>query len=247
MRYGDHPDHVADVWLPAAPPPGPIVLFLHGGFWRAEYDRSHVGPLAEALAGEGFIVALAEFRRTGAPGGGWPGTFDDVAAAIGVVPGLVAERAGIPATGALLAGHSAGGHLALWGAAHAPAGQVCGVVALAPVADLHAGYALDLDGGAVAALMGGAPDEVADRYAAADPMRLVPLRVPVTVVHGARDRQVPVDFSRGFASAAVAAGDDVSLHELPDVDHFAVIDPKSLAWAVVVSAVRGTWQRCARV
>ena len=71
--------------------PAPLVIFLHGGFWRAAYGRAHTGPLAESLAADGYAVCAPEFRRTGQPGGGWPGTFDDIAAAVDTLPGLVAE------------------------------------------------------------------------------------------------------------------------------------------------------------
>jgi acetyl esterase/lipase len=81
VRYGDGPDHVADVWIPSHDRPVPTVLLLHGGFWRHEWDRVHLRPMAAALAASGYVVATPEYRRTGAPGGGWPGTFDDVRAA----------------------------------------------------------------------------------------------------------------------------------------------------------------------
>ncbi len=90
VAYGPHPDQIVDFY---APPPaavtaraarcGPVVL-LHGGFWRAAYDRRHLSPLAAELARQGLLVALAEYRRVGA-GGGAPRTFEDVAAAIGTV------------------------------------------------------------------------------------------------------------------------------------------------------------------
>jgi len=95
------------------------VVFLHGGFWRSTHDRAHTGPMGTALAAAGYAVCVPEFRRTGQPGGGWPGTFDDVATAVDRVPALVREAAGtgVIADGpVLLAGHSAGGHLALWAA-----------------------------------------------------------------------------------------------------------------------------------
>src|SRR5215831_15665063 len=124
IRYGAGPEHVADVRLPqrrteAAVRSAPLVIFLHGGFWRVAYDRSHTGPMAAALAAAGYAVCVPEFRRTGQPGGGWPGTFDDVATAVDRSPALVREAAGpaVIADGpALLSGHSAGGHLALWAA-----------------------------------------------------------------------------------------------------------------------------------
>ena len=97
----------------------PLVLFLHGGFWRAAYDRAHTGPLAEALADSGFVVCTPEYRKVGQAGGGWPGTFEDVAAAVEVLPRLVAGATDGLTDGSrvILAGHSAGGHLALWAAA----------------------------------------------------------------------------------------------------------------------------------
>ena len=128
VRYGDGPDQVADVYLPAGATHrnwtgerAPLAIFLHGGFWRAEYGREHTGPLAEALADAGFVVCAPEYRRSGQPGGGWPGTFDDVATAADRLPRLVAKAThGLvdpdPAW-TILAGHSAGGHLALWAAA----------------------------------------------------------------------------------------------------------------------------------
>jgi acetyl esterase/lipase len=234
LRYGSLPDQVIDVRLPPAPAGAPLMIFLHGGFWRQEYDRTHTGPLAQTLAGAGLVVATPEYRRTGGAGG-WPAPFDDVAAAVRETPGLL-RSAGVGfAPGIILAGHSAGGHLALW-AAPESVEPVAGVVALAPVADLALAYELDLDRGAVAALVGGGPDEVPDRYAAADPVRRVPLGVRVEIVHGRRDRVVPVTLSRRLAETARLAGDIVGLDE-PDCDHFAVIDPDSSAWSRVVAAI----------
>lgn len=120
IRYGPGPDQIADLRLRHGRIGVPLVMFLHGGFWRAEYDRTHTGPLATALAEAGFAVCVPEFRRIGQPGGGWPGTFDDVCAAVDRLPALVADAVGegvVRADRVLLAGHSAGGHLALWVAA----------------------------------------------------------------------------------------------------------------------------------
>ena len=253
MAYGAHEDQVADVWLPHAmrrPANGtgtegsPLVLFLHGGFWRQVWDRAHTGPLAAALAGLGYAVATVEYRRTGGSGGGWPGTFEDVSAAVRTVPELLASDTGVNPARVVVAGHSAGGHLALWAAAglagdgRAPRG----VVALAPVADLRAAYDLDLDRGAVAALLGAGPEVAPDRYALADPMSLVPMGARLLLVHGARDLLVPPDLSQRFVTAARAAGDDVSLAVLPDVDHFDLIDPESPAWPAVVHAFHAVEQ-----
>jgi len=235
---------------PAAAHPAPLVVFLHGGFWRAAFDRTHTGPLATALAAAGFAVCVPEFRRTGQRGGGWPGTFDDVAAAVDALPALVRDAAGagrVSDEPALLAGHSAGGHLALWAAgrhrlppevswrATGPRGR--GVVALAAVSDMAACHALGLGGGAAAALLGGSPGRHPDRYRVADPVTLLPLGRPVRLVHGSADDRVPCAMSRDFAVRARAAGDDAVLDELPGAGHFDVIDPLSPWWPRVVGAL----------
>ena len=119
VGYGPRPDHLADVRLPPTGGPAPLLVVVHGGFWSAEWDRAHAGPQSEGLAEAGFVVATVEYHRAGMPGGGWPGTFDDLAAVADHVPGLVAAAAPgrVAADVApVLVGHSAGGHLALWAA-----------------------------------------------------------------------------------------------------------------------------------
>jgi acetyl esterase/lipase len=255
LTYGPGPEHVADVRLPPRAvglPPAQLVIFLHGGFWRAAYDRTHTGPLATALAAEGFAVCVPEFRRTGQRGGGWPGTFDDVATAVDVLPALVREAAGrdmISDRPALLGGHSAGGHLALWAASRhrlppeaswrTPPGQARGVVALAAVSDLAACHALGLGQGAARALLGGGPGRHPGRYRLADPMQLLPVGCRVRLVHGSADDRVPCGMSRDYLAQARAAGDDAALDELPGAGHFDVIDPLSPWWPRVQAAFAG--------
>jgi len=275
LRYGPGPDQVADLRLPpglgmdAAGRAPVLVLLLHGGFWRAAYDRTHLGPLASALAAESFAVCTPEFRRTGQPGGGWPGTFDDVALAVDRLPGLVQAvlPGGAEVGGVVLAGHSAGGHLALWSAGrhrlgpdspwHLDSGAgiagsaggafgagggsgagVAGVVALAPVSDLAACYRAGLDHDAAGDLLGGGPAEQPGRYAATDPAQLIPLGVPVRIVHGTADDRVPFTMSQSFAAQDRAVGDCVQLDELAGGGHFDVIDPLSAAWPVVLATFR---------
>src|SRR5579859_7261974 len=118
LRYGDDASQVADVHLPSLEVVAKFgidgcalfCVFLHGGFWRVQYDRKHTAPLAEALADAGFAVCAPEYRRTGQRGGGWPGTFDDVAMAVDRLPGLVDAAVGglIDPSRVVLAGHSAG-------------------------------------------------------------------------------------------------------------------------------------------
>jgi acetyl esterase/lipase len=245
---------VTGLRLPPGDGPGlaPLVILLHGGFWRSAIDVRHIGPLACALAAAGFAVATQEYRRTGQAGGGWPGTFDDIALAVDALPGRVAAAAGggrVDTGRVVVAGHSAGGHLALWTAGRARlaagdrwhragAGAIAGVVSLAGVCDLAACYRLGLDDGAAGDLMGGGPDDVPGRYAAGDPMGLVPTGMRAWLVHGTVDERVPDSFSRAYADRARAAGDEVTLELLPGTGHFEVIDPLSAAWPAVLRAVR---------
>jgi acetyl esterase/lipase len=234
VRYGEDPDQIADLRLPApGHAPRPLVIVIHGGFWRAEWDRAHTGPLAADLAARGYPVAQLEYRRTGRPGGGWPGTFADIVAGVTSLPSL----AGRNSTPPILLGHSAGGHLALWYAVAGPT-PVLGVVALAPVADLAEAHRLDLDRGAVAALLGGGPADVPDRYAEADPAVRTPPTARSVIIHGTLDRHVPIQISRRYVTGARAAGGDVTLVELPEAEHFAPIDPQSSAWPAVTSALQ---------
>ncbi|MFE0460982.1 alpha/beta hydrolase family protein [Kitasatospora sp. NPDC058965] len=243
LRYGGHPDQVVDLRLPPGPGPAPLLVLLHGGFWQPAYDRRHTGPLAAALAAAGLLVAVPEYRRSG-----WPDTFDDVAAALDLLAGPLPH----PVTGrTVLAGHSAGGQLALWAAGRRrlPAGSPWrtervpdAVLVLAGCSCLDLCDAWRLGDDAVHDLLGGPADRVPERYALADPAALLPLGVPVTLVHGDRDEQVPLAMSRAFAARARAAGDPVALVEPPGTDHFQLIDPLAPVWPTV----RGLFTAAAR-
>lgn len=256
LRYGPEADHLGEVWWPVPTrsgrlgrPPA-LLLLLHGGFWQQEWDRVHIRPMAAALADVGYLVGSVEYRRLGLPGGGWPGTFDDISAAVDQLPVMITAAAAEQTrpSGLVLVGHSAGGHLALWAAArhrlpaearwHRERTTVRGVVALAPVSALARADREDLGEGAVAELLGGHVADVPDRYAAADPDALAPSGVRTVVVHGERDRQVPIAHSRSYVQHARATGDDITLVELPGTEHFALIDPLSPAWPTVRDAVR---------
>lgn len=239
------PEHVADVVAPGQGAGLPLVVVIHGGFWRAAYDRGHTAAQCVALARAGYVVAALEYRRVGA-GGGWPVTFGDVAAGLDALPALLGEL--IDPARVVLMGHSAGGHLALWAAGRhrLPVGApghrarpmaVRGVLCLAGVADLGWAVRADLGAGAVVDLLGATPGrDPEQRFAATDPVRLLPTGIPAICVHGAQDDTVPVACAAAYVGAAQAVGDPASLRELPGVGHMEVIDPGSAAWPHVLRA-----------
>ncbi|MER5714393.1 alpha/beta hydrolase [Streptomyces sp. NPDC002132] len=261
--YGDHPDQVIDFYAPregSAPTDTvPLIVVLHGGAWRAPYDRRHITPFAAYLAERGFAVANVEYRRgqeqspaqepTPAPiAGRWPHTFDDVAAALDALPALAREA--LPQADprrTVLTGHSAGGHLALWAAARhvlpadapwrtgGPA-PLRGVVALAPIADFEVAGKLDVCGNAARQLLGG-DEHFTERQPYADPALLLPTGIATTLVQGRTDLVVPQAVAESYADAAAKAGEMVGLTLLEDVGHFPLIDPLADACAVVAEEI----------
>src|SRR4051794_15528291 len=232
LRYADHPDGIVDVFVPSSSPIG-TVLWLHGGFWRAEWDRMHARVAADDLRRRGLLVALPEYRRTGARGaraGGWPATFEDVRTVARRLPELLAEH-DVVERGFMVAGHSAGGHLALWLASEAL--PIQRVVAIAPIGDLRDGFERRLGGGAVRALMGGVAQRQGDAYDAADPaVRLHhPPACDVVILHGTEDDVVPVANNEWARTLP-----HVDLRPLP-TDHDELVDPAQPIWREVVQAL----------
>jgi acetyl esterase/lipase len=232
VRYAAHDDGLVDVHLPVpGAGPAPLVVLLHGGFWKQAYDRVHTRAVAAALATAGFVVATPEYRRVGGEGG-WPATAQDVEAAVATLPALL-EGLGVATTGLTVIGHSAGGHLALWLANQDhPVDRVVGV---APVGDLRSAARERLGDGATQALLGGEPEEVPERYDEADPLTRLARRpeCEVVVVHGSVDDIVPLSNSRSL----VAARSFVDLRVVEGADHFDVMNPTSSAWSAVLAAV----------
>jgi acetyl esterase/lipase len=240
-RYGPYPDQFLEVALPSASgTPAPVAVILHGGFWRVAYGVELARPLAADLAAAGWASVAVEYRRVGA-GGGWPTTLEDVAAALDSLPGLpVADR--LDLADLTVVGHSAGGHLAAWAAGRAllppgapgaaPRVRVTAAVLQAGVLDLADADRQGLGDGAVKAFLGGSPEQLPARLAAADPVRLLPTGVRVLCVHGADDDVVPVRQSERYAAAARAAGDRVDVRVVPG-DHMVLIEPGARPWREV--------------
>ncbi len=243
IEVGSDPAQAGDLHRPDADHP-PVVCLLHGGFWSMPYGRGPLTPLADDLARRGIAAWNLSYRRLGAPGGGWPGTFSDVAAGVDHLAMLSAAGANLDLSRVAVIGHSAGGHLALWVAGRprasgepsgAPRVRIAAACGLAPISDLTQAHALGLGRGVVGALLGGSPREVPARYAAASPTALLPLGIPQLLVHGTADDEVPVDMTRGYVRQARDAGDPVELLELPGAGHFEHLDPEGESWIAVVA------------
>ncbi len=210
LRYGDHADQVIDYWH--AKEYRPLVVFVHGGFWRPKYDRMHGRPLGEALSDLGWPVLSVEYRRE-------PGDPDasttDVRTALEALPDLVDVHAGY-----VLVGHSAGGQLALWTAATLNPVRLRGVIALAPVADLLMADRMGLDGGAVQAFIGsGVRNDL-------DPVHLPASIAPVSLIHGTRDSLVPISVTESYFAAHPTA----HFIRVENSAHYELIDPLSDAF-----------------
>lgn len=242
FTYGAHPHQWADLYRHAEVSTGVasrgVVMVIHGGFWRARYDATLGAPLAEDLASRGWTAWNVEYRRVGADGG-WPATFDDIAAGIDKLADVPELDSGRVVT----LGHSAGGHLAAWAAARGRFERwqpglvpVTGVVAQAGVLDLAAAHVEHLGSGAVQAFLGHAPDDSCDSSEAVDPRRQIPLEVPVVCLHSRADDEVPISQSQRYVEAARAAGGTASLVETTG-DHYTLIDPAHDDWTRTVEAL----------
>jgi acetyl esterase/lipase len=248
IRYGRHHAQVAEVWRPQGVVSDesdlPVVVLIHGGFWRQLYTKRLMRPMAGAIAAHGWVAYNIEYRRVGRLGaGGWPATFDDVASAIDA---LVAVE-GIDLQRIVTCGHSAGGHLALWagvrpsGASGEPSGSgaapVHTAISLAGVVDLAAAARRRVGGDAVVDLMGGGPHEVPARYALGSPAELDPSGTRQLLVHGLDDTTVPPALSRDYAELMEARGADVRYVPLPGVTHMEMIDTGGAAFAEVLACL----------
>ncbi len=241
IKYGSHRAQTAELWRPKGlRGDQPVVVLIHGGFWRQIYTKHLMHRLARAVVAHGWTAYNIEYRRVGHFGrGGWPETFQDVAAAIDALKTVAhVDRERI-----VTCGHSAGGHLALWagtarttGPSVPPAtGQVriTAAISLAGVVDLVEGARRNLGAGAVQALMGGGPDEIPERYAWGSPAASLPMGIKQILVHGLADSTVTASLSEQCVLLAQSLGDQAEYVPLAGAGHMDMIDPHGAAFAGV--------------
>jgi acetyl esterase/lipase len=220
IAYGTRPDQILEVRDGHAGAGRPLVIIIHGGFWRPDIDRVHARPMAAAVAAAGWTVALPEYARVR----------HDPEPTLADLRLLLAQSLQrIPAhNGAVvLIGHSAGGHLVLWAGAARLCPTLIGTLALAPVADLRLAHQLGLGNGAVLRFLGCDPAERPEL----DPCRMPAAPAATTLVHGVDDDTVPLAISESYVAAHHAA----RLVAVTAAGHYEVIDPQAPAWTSVMA------------
>ena len=255
IHYGSDPLQFGELRLPQSSGRHPVAVVIHGGCWKSRHgdliaDLQNTVPLSSALTSLGIATWNIEYRQTDNPGGGWPGTFEDVANAIDYLR-VLAEVYPLDMNRVAVIGHSAGGHLGTGAAARyrLPNGSplfskeplpIVGVVNLAGPTDLESILPIQsqLCGAPVITnLIGGSPSEVPERYRKASPSNLLPISVKQVLITGAQDKLIPAWWGQKYEEAAKKVGDDVSFTAVENASHFEVIAPGSVAWPKVEEAV----------
>lgn len=248
LAYGDAPQQFGELWLPKGAGPHPVALMIHGGCWQSSLPGPELLAFqADALRSAGVAVWSISYRRVGHAGGGYPGTFQDVARGTDRLRTL-AQRYPLDLRRLVATGHSAGGHLALWAAARPqlPATSplktaaplpIPAVVAVAGIPDLAYASSNKLCGPSVDQLLGQAP--TAANLQDTSPLALLPLQLPQALIHGGLDRIVPAAASTDYRAQATARGDAVEVVTLDDAGHFELIAPWTPAGAEVVRRIVG--------
>lgn len=247
IAYGALPLQYGELWLPKGKGPHRLVVMIHGGCWLADLPGTELMDyVSDDLRQDGVAVWNLEYRRIGHEGGGWPGTFTDVAAGADHVREL-AKTYPLDLNHVVFAGHSAGGHLALWASKASPLrGETPflpkGAVSLAGIIDLAAYRETGPDAcggpGTIDALTGALFRKTQDLYGGLSPAAMLPLGLPQAVISGDLDPIVPPRFGAAYAAAAKAAGDPVTPLNLKGAGHFELIDPKAPAWAVIKAQIK---------
>jgi len=234
LPYGSDPNQFGELRVPKTGGPFPVVVTIHGGYWRAKYDLTHTGHCCAALTAKGLATWNLEYRRVGNPGGGWPGTFEDVRSGYRFVS-QIGKRYNLDASKLVVVGHSAGGQLALCLTGHEP--SLKRVISLAGVVDLQQAWELHLSDNAVVGFLGGEPTHVPEHYREADPMQLRISQATQWLIHGASDDSVPPFLSRNYTEQKKSRGENVHYLEISTAGHLDLIDPRSAAWPKVEGTV----------
>jgi len=254
IAYGDDANQFGQLFLPKGRGPFPVAVVIHGGCWKNFADLKNTVPMSDALRNAGLVVWNIEYRRVDSEGGGWPGTYLDVARAIDHLRTIAPEYR-LDLGRVITVGHSAGGHLALWAAARHRLGKMSalyvenplrirGVVDLAGPGRLQSfstEHQQKVCGSVpVTQLLGGPIEQVPERLREGSPAEMLPLGVPQVLISGSLDWLGPPEFAEEYTAIAKKGGDEVRSTVIEGAGHFELIAPGTPAWAAVEQAVLHT-------
>ena len=255
IAYGNDPLQFGDLWLPAGNGPHPVVVLVHGGCWLADLpgvELTHF--MADDLRKNGFAVWEIEYRRVGHNGGGYPGTFLDVANGTDHLR-IIAGKYRLNLDRVITSGHSAGGHLALWLAARPrlpegsplklplplPIHQVITVAGIGDLAFFAKAGAHACGDDTVAKLVDietrGKSDKAAP-FRDTSPSELLPIGVKQILIHGVYDGIVPPAIGLRHKTKAAAKGEMVEVVTIANAGHFELIAPWTEVWKEVVGVFK---------
>ncbi|HEX8062997.1 MAG TPA: alpha/beta hydrolase [Allosphingosinicella sp.] len=266
IAYGEDQMQKVDLWLPAGRGPHPTVLMVHGGCWQTEIaDRRIMNWIADDLRKRGIAVWNIDYRGVDRTGGGYPGTFNDTAAAAEALRGH-AERYKLDIRPLVAIGHSAGGHLALWLAARrsqaarspgplVPRGSpllapdplpIDTVISLGGLPDLELAATPPGSGcgtEVIEKLVGPPTLNSRNVYADTSIPRLAPLGIRQVLINGLQDRIIPTAYAGDYAAKMRAAGDRVKVRMIDRTGHVELIAPETAAWAAAVEEIEVALRR----
>jgi acetyl esterase/lipase len=251
ISYGPDSLQFGELRIPEGSDPHPVAIVIHGGCWLSIANLHVMDHFCDELTKVGIATWNLEYRRVDSPGGGWPGTFNDIGQGVDYIR-ILAEKYNLDLSRVVCIGHSSGGHLALWaGARHrvSESSQLfsenplkpTGVVSLAGPADLRGMVERTkavCGGDVIHTLLGGSFEEVPDRYRNASPATLLPNGVKQIVIHGADDPAVPPELGQEYVEAGNLLGESIGFFVIPEASHFELIAPWTSSWPIVEASVR---------